>query len=69
MKRKLKITYGQLEATQQRVAVFRSALENMDSAIEMFQNILSEQQSDAVTALLEDGRDLRDEMELLHGNL
>ena len=35
----------------------------------MFQNILSEQQSDAITALLEDGRDLRDEMELLHGNL
>ncbi len=69
MKRKLKITYGQLEATQERVAVFRNALENMDSAIEMFQNILSEQQSDAITALLEDGRDLRDEMELLHGNL
>lgn len=69
MKRKLKITYGQLEATQQRVSVFRNALENMDSAIEMFQNILSEQQSDAITALLEDGRDLRDEMELLHGNL
>ena len=69
MKRKLKITYGQLEATQERVSVFRNALENMDSAIEMFQNILSEQQSDAITALLEDGRDLRDEMELLHGNL
>ena len=69
MKRKLKITYGQLEATQERVAVFRNALENMDSAIEMFQNILSEQQSDAITALLEDGRDLRDEMALLHGNL
>ena len=69
MKRKLKITYGQLEATQERVAVFRNALENMDSAIEMFQNILSEQQSDAITALLEDGRDLRDEMEFLHGNL
>ena len=69
MKRKLKITYGQLEATQERVSVFRNALENMDSAIEMFQNILSEQQSDAITALLEDGRDLRDEMEFLHGNL
>ena len=69
MKRKLKITYGQLEATQERVSVFRNALENMDSVIEMFQNILSEQQSDAITALLEDGRDLRDEMELLHGNL
>ena len=69
MKRKLKITYGQLEATQERVSVFRNALENMDCAIEMFQNILSEQQSDAITALLEDGRDLRDEMELLHGNL
>ena len=39
MKRKLKITYGQLEATQERVSVFRNALENMDSAIEMFQNI------------------------------
>lgn len=35
MKRKLKITYGQLEATQERVSVFRNALENMDSAIEM----------------------------------
>ena len=58
-----------MEATQERVSVFRNALENMDSAIEMFQNILSEQQSDAITALLEDGRDLRDEMELLHGNL
>ena len=69
MKRKLKITYGQLEATRERVSVFRNALENMDSAIEMFQNILSEQQSDAITALLEDGRDLRDEMEFLHGNL
>ena len=69
MKRKLKITYGQLEATQERVSVFRNALENMDSAIEMFQNILSEQQSDAIIALLEDGRALRDEMEFLHGNL
>ena len=29
MKRKLKITYGQLEATQERVAVFRNALENI----------------------------------------
>ena len=58
-----------MEATLERVAGFRNGLENMDSAIEMFQNILSEQQSDAITALLEDGRDLRDEMELLHGNL
>ena len=37
MKRKLKITYGQLEATQERVSVFRNALENMDIWVNMKQ--------------------------------
>ena len=53
MKRELKIKYADLRQVGERVNVVKYALEEIEEAAERFERLLGEQESEAVTALLE----------------
>ncbi len=70
MKRELKINYGELRQVHSQVLVFQHALEDIEIAASRFEGILTEQESEAVTALVNWRREeLQSDIEYFRNNL
>ena len=70
MKRELKIKYADLRQVGERVNVVKYALEEIEEAAERFERLLGEQESEAVTALLELRRSrLKKDVQACHDHL
>ena len=65
MKRDLMLNFGSLDTILERIAVYITALEEIEDAAERFQIQLEEQESEAISSLLEKRREFRDDLEAI----
>ena len=62
MKRELKLNFGELRLVKERVTEFKDALTEIDDAAAYFDEILGEQESEAVEALMGRHREMEEEI-------
>lgn len=62
MKRELKLNFGQLRQVEEKVKGFLEALEDIEGAAAYFDEVLGEQESDAVEALRERYREMEEDI-------